>query len=54
VKIFIARRNIELFRRLLLEESNEARRKTIQQLLEAEEKKLAELLKEAGKPEGEN
>ncbi len=42
---YVARANIEHFRRLLLSERNEARRKTLAQLLAAEEKKLMSLQK---------
>ncbi len=40
---FIARENIERFRKLLNDVRSDAERKTLLQLLEAEEKKLANL-----------
>ncbi|MDE1993856.1 MAG: hypothetical protein KGI75_15235 [Rhizobiaceae bacterium] len=40
---FIARQNIERFRKLLQEVRSEAERKTLLELLEAEEKKLRDL-----------
>jgi hypothetical protein len=49
--LFIARLNIEHFRTLLIKETDEARRKTILQLLEAEEKKLAALARARRKGE---
>lgn len=40
---FIARQNIERFRKLLNEARDESERRTLLQLLEKEEQKLAEL-----------
>jgi len=50
---FIARLNIERFRKLLVEEIDEARRKILLQLLEDEEKKLAALESTAVRPKAE-